>query len=92
MDNSNLQQKISSLCRDFTCGFCEAQLGYKIQFSDYSETYAEYGDFISGGACAVVSCNHCNRLNILLFYGTTSYENSRSITAAIWAGAIIASI
>ncbi len=67
MDNSNLQQKISSLCRDFTCGFCEAQLGYKIQFSDHSETYAEYGDFISGGACAVVSCNHCNRLNILLF-------------------------
>jgi len=67
MNNSNLHQKIRSLITDFTCGFCMGQSGYKIQFSDHSETYAEYGDFISGSACAVVSCNNCNRLNILLF-------------------------
>lgn len=67
MGKSVLQRKLQQLVPDFTCGFCQARLGYKIRFADHAETYSDYGDFIGGGGCAVISCANCNRLTILLF-------------------------
>lgn len=67
MNNSDLQPKIKLLVKNFICGFCQAQLGYSIQFAARSETYDDYGDFVSGNAYSIISCNHCNRLSILLF-------------------------
>jgi len=64
---SSIVKNVRGVITEFTCGYCTAQAGYTIVCADYSEERSPYGDFLGGEAFALLRCNHCKRLSVVVF-------------------------
>lgn len=63
----DLTYKIKELIREFTCGFCNSQAGYEIEFAKASTWHDNEIGFVDGCIIAVLKCRNCGMLNTFIF-------------------------
>jgi|SanBayMetagenome_1026888.scaffolds.fasta_scaffold09242_2 Domain of unknown function (DUF4145) len=63
----DLTYKIKGLITEFTCGFCNSQAGYEIEFAKDSTWHDNEIGFLDGCVIAVLKCRNCGMLNTFIF-------------------------